>query len=338
MSLTAEPLNTARLTSLPKTRQSNLFARAFLSVALLTFAGSDCFSQRLPGAPRLRTGQILFYRIDFSSSRDLKTESRITTPLIPSAERVSGTALVQVEVLEASVKGFRLKTYYSERQPDAAAVSPPARQSNAASAADKVIEVFIAPDGAASQIKGFDQLSPTQQFAWNDWLGRFTASIAHSKKTRHPGQKWESSDPETAPAPIANLVWETKSQYVRDERCPTPAAPPEAKSTEISGPSESCAVLLVRSTLRQKSPAKNPTPEDYKLRNLRTRGTASGSNETILYVALATGLLVRSVEDAQQSMDVFVALADGSNQVHYALNAKSHSDILLLTDSPQPAH
>jgi hypothetical protein len=338
MNLPAEPLNTLGVTLLIKMRRRRLFARAFLFVALLAVAASNCFSQRLPSAPRLRTGQILFYRIDFSSSRDLKTESRFTTPLIPSAVRVSGSALLQVEVLEASVTGFRLKTYYSERQSDPAAAGSSAPESNAASAADKVIEVSIASDGAASHIKGFDQLSPTQQFAWNDWLGRFTASMTHSKRSMHPGQKWESSEPETAPAPIANLVWETKSQYVRDERCPTPVALPDAKSKEISGAANSCAVLLVRSALRQKSSTKNPTPEDYKLRNLKTRGTASGNNETILYVALATGLLVRSSEDAQQSMDVFVALADGSNQVHYSLDAKSHSEILLLTDSPQIAH
>ena len=338
MNLPAEPLNILGVTPLIKMRRRRPFARAFLFVALLAVAEPNCFSQRLPSTPRLRTGQILFYRIDFSSSRELKTESRVTTPLIPSAERVSSSALLQVEVLEASATGFRLKTYYSERQPDATAVGSSAPESNAAYGADKVIEVLIASDGAASQIKGFDQLSPTQEFAWNDWLGRFTASMTHSKRTVHPGQKWESSEPETAPAPIANLIWETKSRYVRDERCPTPVAPPEAKSKEISGASNSCAVLLVRSVLRQKSSLKDSTPEDYKLRNLKTRGTASGNNETILYVALATGLLVRSTEDAQQSMDVFVTLADASNQVHCALDAKSHSEILLLTDSPQIAH
>ena len=312
-------------------------ARAFLFVVPFVLAVPSCFSQRLPSAPRLRSGQILFYRIDFSSSRDLKTESRVTTPLIPSAERASGSALLQVEVLEASAFAFRLKTYYSERQPDAAAGSS-APESGAASDADKAIEVTIASNGVASQIKGFDQLSPTQQFAWSDWLGRFTASMTHSKGTMHPGQKWESSEAETAPAPIAGLVWRKKSQYVHDERCPAPVASSEAKSGEISRASNPCAVLLVVSALRQKSSPKNSTPEDYKLRNLKTRGTASGTDETILYVALATGLLVRSTEDAQQSMDVFVALADGSNQVHYALNAKSHSEILLLSDSQQTPH
>jgi hypothetical protein len=338
MNFPGEPPSTLRVTPVFKMRGRLALARALLFVALFVPAVPNCFSQRLPGAPRLRPGQILFYRIDFSGSRDLKTESRVTTPLIPSAERVSSSALLHVEVLEASAAAFRLKTYYSERQPDPTIAGSSAPESNAASSADKVIEVTIASNGIASQIKGFDQLSTTQQFAWNDWLGRFTAPMTNSKGTVHPGQKWESSEAETAAAPIARLVWEKKSQYIGDERCPTPVAPSEAKSTELYAASNLCAVLLVRSALRQKSSPKNSTPEDYELRNLKTRGTASGSNETILYVALATGLLVRSTEDAQQSMDVFVALADGSNQVHYALNAKSHSEILLLTDSLQIPH
>jgi hypothetical protein len=337
MNFPAEPPSALRVRAVIKMRRRRPLARTFLLVALFVLAEPNCFSQRLPGAPRLRSGQILFYRIDFSSSRDLKTESHVTTPPIPSAERVSGSALLQVEVLEASATGFRLKTYYSERQPDATLAGSSASELHTPSGADKVLEVTIASNGIASQIKGFDQLSPTQQFAWNDWLGRFTASMAHPTRSVHRGQKWESAEPETAPSPIASLVWDKKSQYVRDERCPTAGATSEAKSTEPSQASNSCAVLLVRSALRQKSSPKNSTPEDYKLRNLKTRGSASGSNETILYVALATGLLVRSTEDAQQSMDVFVALADGSNQVHYALNAKSHSEILLLTDSPQIA-
>jgi hypothetical protein len=116
-----------------------------------------------------------------------------------------------------------------------------------------------------------------------------------------------------------------KYQYVRDEPCGSSAATSAAP----------CAVILVQAQLRQKSPPDKATPEDFKLRNLVTRGTASGSNETILYISRATGLLVRATEGAAQSMDATIALADGSNQVRYLMNAKSRSVILLLLDSPQ---
>jgi hypothetical protein len=71
------------------------------------------------------------------------------------------------------------------------------------------------------------------------------------------------------------------------------------------------------------------------LRGLSTRGTASGTNETVQYISTASGLIMSSIEDVQQSMDVTVALADGSNQVRYLINAKSRLQIQLMPDVPQ---
>jgi hypothetical protein len=281
----------------------------------------------------LHTGQTFFYRIDFSSSRNVKTESRVASPQLPVAANVSASGLLQVEITEVTAAGFRLKTYYSERQPTSSS-----RQSVAAPTADKSVEVFVAANGSASQIRGFDQLSPVQQFAWNDWLGRFTSSWAFPKKGVTAGRKWEVVELETAPSPIAGLTWTKKYHYVRDEPCGLYDQPPNANSKQSASSSQLCAVVLVRATLHQKSSAKSATPEDYKLRDLKTRGIATGQNETILYISRSTGLLIRSTEDAQQLMDAIVALTDGTNQVHYSLNAKSHSQIFLVPDSPQESH
>jgi len=281
----------------------------------------------------LHTGQTFFYRIDFSSSRNVKTESRVASPQLPVAANVSASGLLQVEITEVTAAGFRLKTYYSERQPTSS--SP---QSVAAPTADKSVEVFVAANGSASQIRGFDQLSPVQQFAWNDWLGRFTSSWAFPKRGVTAGRKWEVVELETAPSPIAGLTWTKKYHYVRDEPCGLYDQPPNANSKQSASSSQLCAVVLVRATLHQKSSAKSATPEDYKLRDLKTRGIATGQNETILYISRSTGLLIRSTEDAQQLMDAIVALTDGTNQVHYSLNAKSHSQIFLVPDSPQESH
>jgi len=281
----------------------------------------------------LHTGQTFFYRIDFSSSRNVKTESRVASPQLPVAANVSASGLLQVEITEVTAAGFRLKTYYSERQPTSS--SP---QSVAAPTADKSVEVFVAANGSASQIRGFDQLSPVQQFAWNAWLGRFTSSWAFPKRGVTAGRKWEVVELESAPSPIAGLTWTKKYHYVRDEPCGLYDQPPNANSKQSASSSQLCAVVLVRATLHQKSSAKSATPEDYKLRDLKTRGIATGQNETILYISRSTGLLIRSTEDAQQLMDAIVALTDGTNQVHYSLNAKSHSQIFLVPDSPQESH
>lgn len=304
-------------------------ARLFLSGTLFALAVPLSFSQRTRIVPQLHTGQTFFYHIDFSSSRNVKTESRVASPQLPAAASVSASGLLQVEITEVTAAGFRLKTYYSERQSTSS--SP---QSVAAPTADKSVEVFVAANGSASQIKGFDQLSPAQQFAWNDWLGRFTSSLAFPKGGVTAGRKWEAAEPETAPSPIAGLTWTKKYHYDRDEPCEL-YDQSNANSKKSASSSQLCAIVLVRATLHQKSSPKNATPEDYKLRDLKTRGIATGQNETILYISRSTGLLIRSTEDAQQFMDAIVALTDGTNQVHYSLNAKSHSQIFLVPDSPQ---
>jgi len=43
---------------------------------------------------------------------------------------------------------------------------------------------------------------------------------------------------------------------------------------------------------------------------------------------------VRASNAADQAMSVTVAKADGSNRVHYDVNATSHTDISLVTDTP----
>jgi hypothetical protein len=294
--------------------------RILLATALIALGTPAVSSQRLQPAPHVHAGQTLFYQIDFSSSRSSRTESRVVSAQSTPAENVNTSALLQVEITEVSATGFRMKTYYSERDPASRTPRAPVPASPS-SAPDKMIEVTVSFDGSSKQLKGIDQLSAAQQFVWNNWLARFTSQMAFPKGGVYLSQKWQSGEREVNPSPIAALVWTRKYQYVRDEPC-------GATTT-----SETCAVILVRAVLRQKSSEQNATPQDYKLRNLKTRGTAAGQNETILYISLPTGLLVRSSEDAKQSMDAIVALANGSNEVHYQVDAKSHAEIRLLPDS-----
>jgi hypothetical protein len=92
--------------------------------------------------------------------------------------------------------------------------------------------------------------------------------------------------------------------------------------------------LLTTAKLTQKSSPKDATPEDFKLHELKTMGKAKGANEIITYISLTTGLVVRATEEANQQMDVVVAKADGSNRVHYNVDAKSQSEVLLVTETP----
>lgn len=109
---------------------------------------------------------------------------------------------------------------------------------------------------------------------------------------------------------------------------------PRRDSTAGAQSQEKCAVILTTATMKQKSSQKDATPEDYKLHDLRTMGSAKGKNQIISYFSLKTGLVVRATEDANQSMSVIVAKTDGSNRVHYTIDAESHAQVLLLADAP----
>jgi hypothetical protein len=63
---------------------------------------------------------------------------------------------------------------------------------------------------------------------------------------------------------------------------------------------------------------------------LKTFGVAKGTNETVTYISLKTGLVLRATEDVQQYMDVTVAKADASNQVRYEITVTSHFETLFV--------
>ena len=48
------------------------------------------------------------------------------------------------------------------------------------------------------------------------------------------------------------------------------------------------------------------------------------------YISLKTGLVVRATEDFQQSIDVTIAKADGSNQVQYKIDVTSHFETVFV--------
>jgi hypothetical protein len=304
-----------------------------MAAAIFLLAFHPAFAQHLPTSPRLRPGQTLVYQLELSGSRSTKAESQVIAPQPPPSVSLNSFCLLQVHVEEATATGLRLKTYLSERNLANASQSDAAENS---SSPDKLVEVFVSSNGSASQIKGLDQLSAPQRLAWSSWLSQFASPLTYPKPGVEKGRRWQASEAETAPSPIAELSWRRKYEYVRQEACPVAEqSPSPSKSDKSTAPREMCAVILVQAQLRQGSPANRSTPPDFKVRGLATRGTASGANETVQYVSTASGLIIRSTEDVQQSMDVTVALADGSNRVRYLINAKSRLQIELVPDVPQ---
>jgi len=311
--------------------------RLVVFIGLMVWAPFGVRSREEPVtlSPRLQAGQTFTYLIRFRTEKHVKTESRVVTPMGPDEAEVDAHTLLSVEVLDVQPEngkaivhvrtqfipardGLSLQERVGQQvQPDAG-INP-----------RKPVEFTLLADGRVDRLKGFDALLPEQQQTWQEWVRHFAIANAFPRGVKR-GQKWKSEDAEKSPSPIAGLNWVKTATYVRDEPCRLAQATPTGDVAPSDRQSETCAVVLTTAILKQKSSPRDATPGDYKLHELRTLGTAKGVNETITYISLSTGLVVRATEEAKQFMDVIVAKADGSNRVHYNVEAKSHVEVLLV--------
>lgn len=317
---------------------------ALLLLAYPRDAGSR--TERVNLLPKLRAGQTITYQIRFRMDKNIRTRSTVVSPLGPSGAQIDVRGLLRVDVVEVQGAGGRAvihaRTQFETLDSDTALTIPQVKPSpGAVQRADpkgKIVEFTIAGDARVNDVKGLDALVPEQQQAWGEWVSLFAMAAAFPEKGVKRGEKWESDEAEKSAAPIAGLVWLKRSSYVRDEPCPAAQLMMEGRANEAEQVRETCAVILTTAALKQESSRKNATPEDFKLHELQTMGTARGTNQVIAYISLKTGLVVRATGEASQSMDVVIAKTDGTNRAHYTVDAKSNSELLLVEDRPLIHH
>ncbi len=291
--------------------------------------------------PRLQAGQTLAYQISYHSDKHVKTESRVIVAAPNDSAKIDVNALLRLEILAVQAQGDRavihartefevLDSDFHFKIPN---IEPPAPQRQKQDPNGKFIEFTILPDGGLDQVTGLDALFPEQQQAWQEWASRFLLAAAFHGPGVRIAQKWNSQEAEKSHSPIAGLRWMRESTYVRDEPCRAVRLTVQGSVAPSDAEPETCAVILTTAVLKQDL-NKNATPDDFKLHELRTAGTAHGTNRIITYISVKTGLLIRATEEAAQQMNVTVAKADGSNRVQYDVNAKSRSEVLLVSETP----
>jgi len=267
-------------------------------------------------APQLRPGQTFLYEVHGRLNRAVKTESRVSNLRVPQQLQGELSSRIRLSVQKVSTgKPHPTVSVQTELLPEDAAAkagspAPPALKLN----------FDILGNGQLGNLRGIDDLSPEQRLMWQFWIARFAFGWIVPPSRMKPGEKWKFEEKELSDTLIAGLVWERETTYARDDQCPV-------------FPAETCAVFLTQSTLKQKSSTKDSTPEDYRLHELKTMGSAKGSNQVITYISRTTGLVLRANEDVEQSMDVTVMKTDGSNGVHYNIDATSHLETIYV---PQP--
>jgi hypothetical protein len=311
-------------------------------LALSVCAAAKGRPPRVTLFPRLQAGQTFAYQIRYHSDKHVRTESPVIVAVPADSVKIDVNALVSLEILGVQAQGdrsvihartrFELLDSDSHRNvPDS---DPPAAPLQKQEPGEKFIDFTILPDGGLHQVTGLDALSPEQQQAWQEWASRFLLTAAFHTPGVHVSQKWNSDEEEKSPSPIAGLHWTRESTYVGDQPCRAVELTVQGSVSTSDAGEETCAVILTTAALKQDSNAKNATPMDFKLHELRTAGTAHGANRIITYVSLRTGLVIRATEEATQQMNVTVAKADGSNRVRYDVNAKSNSEVVLVVQSP----
>ncbi|HEY1468795.1 MAG TPA: hypothetical protein VGF61_07105 [Candidatus Acidoferrum sp.] len=289
---------------------------ALASVALC-FAGATNSSadHRVAMLPRLHAGQALHYQIHGRLQRDVTTESRVTSMAKPADLKEDISLELQITIREIRVENGRpVVVARGEFQfPNDAA-------DRKAQAANPGVDFTIDGTGQAQKVEGLENLDPEQRLVWQFWIARFAYGWTLPADGVKPRQTWKTEESERTPGPIANLVWDQQTTYGQNDKCATM-------------PTEKCAVFLTTAKLKQKSSPKDATPEDYKLHELKTSGTTSGTNEIFTSISLKSGLVLRATEDAKQSMDVEIAKIDKSNAVHYKMDVSSRFEMLMVPES-----
>jgi hypothetical protein len=299
------------------------FAAVLLLAVFSLKAGSR--TERVQLFPKLHAGQVLNYEIRYRSWRQTKAHSSIVMAQTPGDITLDARERLRVEVLGIESTGPRAITHarasFESLDSDDSGKAP-------------AVEFTILADGRLDGVKGLDGLSPEQQQAWQQWASRFAASSVFPQNGIKVAQKWKTEEAEKSPSPIARLTWIRESTYVDDEPCRPVRLTPQGDPLESDQAADTCAVVLTTATLKQESSPKDATPEDFRIRALRTSGTATGNNKTVTYISLKTGLVVRASDEADQTMAVTIAKADGSNRVHYDVHANSSAEVLLVAEPP----
>jgi len=283
---------------------------AFLSLLVLAWivavGSTSAGEERIVLLPKLQNGESLQYETRARIDRHVATKSNVSTMVGPRQVRRDLASALRVDVQE-----MRMVDNRPLLAAESKIVSLDAPKPEETVARPGRVVFTVGGDGSIHVTDGADDLDAEQNLTWQFWAAQFAFGWTLPAAGVKPGEKWKSLEPEKAPSPIANIVWEREITYVQNDRCPIVA-------------DEECAIFLTNATLRQKSNPKDTTPEDYKLHQLKTSGTVSGTNETVSYISLKSGLLVRATEDLQQVMEVSIAKADGTNQIHYTITATSH--------------
>ena len=301
-------------------------------------------SPRVSLTPRFAPGQTFRYQMEFETTTDTSRSGLASDPQGPSSLVVDWNATVRIEVLPAdsgTPGGIRLRTTYEK---SAASI----RSDTFDPAADetseqyhrlegKVVEFTLDAGGKVKYVSGIEGIVDSEKAAQSarEWIAQLSSSAGAPPGGVTVGQTWSSEQPADS-LPIAGLVWHTDSEYLRNEPChppnpDVPTTPGDADPAANPQPATDCAVILAKLNLVRSKSVHDLTPPELQKNGVQSTGTWNGSAQSLLYVSLASGLVVSVTQTGTEKMNVTLT-SNRNTSMRYAGTISSRSQVALVPD------
>jgi hypothetical protein len=322
-------------------RHRNLWISAALIIfplILLAFAATA--SQRINLVAKFVPGETMSYQIDTRTTTTGKIIAPIANPEGPSNLSQTISLLVRLDVLDvqqdttASPSAVRFHATFekSQARSESDAVDPdePSLASQYSQLQGKSIDFTLGPTGQIVDVKGVEGIFPSRSASdpMLSWVQAISVADRLPRTGITIGQKWTSEHPIEG-LPLSDVIWRTKSTYLRDEPCALPARP---SPPPVGAAARTCAVILTSFEISRRGSARSDaTPEEYLRNGLRTSGSWTGSGESLDSFSLATGLLQSSTRTSTQEVDYEIRSASTGSRIHRLGKMQTQSEIRLFS-------
>jgi hypothetical protein len=312
-------------------------ARIAALAAVLAMSGAHASDKapKISLVPKYYAGQILRYQIDMSSQASSQTAGPILNP--QGAHKLERTIriIIRLEVLSAegmsadSMGCLRMRATYDEVD---FASSTDAFDEGEQQIADKVkqlegksVEFTLEPNGEVTGLDAPPELAsdPAAQSQLRQGLAGLLPGTTSPLRNIAAGDKWSSVAP-IKYAPLAGLSWRNDSTYVRNESCGD------------SAPAATCAIVLTKSVIVQKSQQGEHTPKKYLQDGLRSMGNWTGRGQSLMDISLETGLVTRLTQTGTQDLAFVITSEASHSKLQYFGHVDNQTEIKLLPPEKSP--
>jgi len=301
-------------------------------------------SPRVSLTPRFIPGQTFRYEMEFETTTETSRSGLASDPQGPSSLVLDWNATVRMEVLPAdpgTPGGIRLRTTYEKSTASVRSdtFDPAADETGEQykSLEGKVVEFTLDAGGKVKYVSGLEGIVDSEKAAQSarEWIAQLSASAGAPPGGVSVGQSWASEQPANS-LPIAGLIWHTDSEYLRNEPChsPNPDVPNTAGPADSAANSQlptDCAVILANLNLIRSKAAHDPTPPEFRKNGVTSAGKWDGTAQSLLYVSLATGMVVSVTQTGTEQMDVTLT-SNRNTSMHYAGTISTRSQVALVAD------